>query len=108
MTREARVRVVQVLANIARWRKILPAIDRLCNHWPDITELQMLRMAEMREQRLRRLGNRDILMAGPADRQRRQVVVLDAGAVYDGCMTIRAIRFQLQMHAMGKWRCRGR
>ena len=69
MTGEARVGVVQVLANVPGSRKILPAIDRLGNHWRDIAEQQMFLVAEMDEQRLGRLGNRDILMARAANRR---------------------------------------
>ena len=68
----------------------------------------MFLMAEMREQRLGRLGNRDALMAWPANSRRRQIVVLHARAMRDRYMTTGAIRFQLQMDAMGKRRGRGR
>ena len=108
MTGEARIGAVQVLANVAGRRKILNAIDRLCNHWRDVSKLQMLFMAEMREQRLGRLGNRDALMARPANSRRGQIVVFHARAMCDRCVTTGAIRFQLQMHAMRKRRSRGR
>jgi len=108
MTREAGVGAVQVLANVAGGRKILPAIDRLRNDRRDVAKLQMFLMAEMREQRLGRLRNRDALMAWLANRRRRQVVVLRPRAVRDGCMSTCAVRFQLQMRAVGKRRCRRR
>jgi hypothetical protein len=65
-------------------------------------------MAEMREQRFGRLGNRDALMAWPANSHWRQITVLHARAMRDRCVTTGAIRFQLQMHAMRKRRSPGR
>ena len=49
MTRRARIFRAEVTAHISRIGKVSFAVDRLCQGWRnDITELQMLRMTELR------------------------------------------------------------
>ena len=69
VARQTRVGSVQMPANVAGWRKILAAVDGLGDDGRDVAELQVLFVAEMREPRLRRRGNRCVLVAWLAHRR---------------------------------------
>src|SRR5258706_4321554 len=93
-------------ANVARWRKVLAGVDGLGDQRRDVAKLQVLFVAEVRQQGLGWWRNRGILMAWLAHRGQRQIVIFGARAVRNGCVAVRAVRLQFQMEAMGKWRRR--
>jgi hypothetical protein len=59
-----------------------------------VAKLQMLLVAEMHQERLRRRWNGGALMTLPAHCGRRQIVVLNASAMRDRGVTTRAVGLQ--------------
>lgn len=108
MTGRARIGGIQIRANIA-WRgKIAFRINGPRQQLGDISHLQMLLMAEMRHQCLRRRRDGHAVMALHASLLGGQVVVRSLRAGCGGDVTAHALQAQLQMQAMGKrrWRLR--
>ena len=63
VARQAGVRSVQLRADVAGGREVLAAVDGLGDDGRDVAELQVLFVAEVRQQRLWWRGNRCILVA---------------------------------------------
>src|SRR6266571_1706742 len=113
MASRARVGAFQMAADIAGRREVSLRVNRRANHGSDIPKRQVLLVIETRQQRRARSSYTHlvVLVAAPADCDRRQVVVLGVRGLRRRGMARNTCQLggKLEMQLVREWpRCLGR
>ena len=97
MARQAGIRRIEMSPNVVRVGQVCLLINRGCDYRCDITQLQVLRVTEVRDGRGIRCANVPALVARFASRSGRQQVLPRCRAGNGIDVAIRALPPELQM-----------